>query len=122
MKEPKPTTEFRIAELMEMGLTPTIHAENILSSIQVAHACTIPFAHLKNMFPGAGDPESFYFGTTKFVTLEEAKQVLINTYARPRESGNGTDLQPIILVDHAVENEDIGREEVKRRCQERRLR
>jgi hypothetical protein len=33
MKEPKPTTELGIAELMEMDLTPTIHAKNILSSI-----------------------------------------------------------------------------------------
>jgi len=104
-KEPKPTTELGIAELMQKGLTPTIHAENILSSIQVAHARIIENAHLINRFPGAGDPENFLFGKTKFVTMEEVKQVLINTFVRPREYGDGSDLQPIILVGHAVENE-----------------
>lgn len=104
-KEPKPTTELGIAELMRKGLTPTIHAENILSSIQVAHARIIQNARLTNRFPGAGDPENFLFGKTKFVAMEEVKQVLINTFARPREYGDGSDLQPIILVGHAVENE-----------------
>jgi hypothetical protein len=33
MKEPTLSTELGIAELMEMDLTPTIHAKNILSSI-----------------------------------------------------------------------------------------
>ncbi|KAL1801268.1 hypothetical protein ACET3X_001610 [Alternaria dauci] len=105
MKEPKPTTELGIAELMGKGLNPTVHAENILSSIRVAHARVIPYAHLKNTFSGAGDPENFYFGKTKFVTLEEAKQIIINTFVRPRKSGNGIDLQPIILIGHAIENE-----------------
>ncbi|KAH6865547.1 hypothetical protein BKA58DRAFT_422871 [Alternaria rosae] len=104
-KEPKPTTELGIAELMQKGLTPTIHAENILSSIQVPHARIIQNAHLTNRFPGAGDPGNFLFGKTKFVTMEEVKQVLINAFVRPRECGDGSDLQPIILVGHAVENE-----------------
>jgi hypothetical protein len=105
MKEPKPTTELWIAKLIEMGLTLTIHAKSILSSIQVAHVRIISHADVKENFPGAGDTEGFYFGLTKFITLEEAKQVLINTFVRPRESGNETNLQPVILVGHTVENE-----------------
>jgi hypothetical protein len=106
MKEPKPVTELGIAELMETGLTPTAHAENILCGMQVAHARVMQYAHLINHFVGAGDPEKFHFGKTKFVTMEEVTQVLVNTFVRPREfGGGGLDLQPIILVGHAVENE-----------------
>jgi hypothetical protein len=103
-KEPKLTTEIGIAEIMAKGLFPSVHAENILTGIQVAHARPIPYAHLLNNFTGAGDPEIFHFGTTKFVTAEEAKQVIINTFVRPRVGGDGS-LQPIILVGHAVDNE-----------------
>ena len=49
--------------------------------------------------------ENFHLSNTKFVTLEEAKQVLINSFVRPREFGDKTDLQPMILVGHAIENE-----------------
>lgn len=102
-KNPMLITELGIAELLAKGQAPTIHAENILTGIQVAHARITPHAHLRNNFPGAGDPEKFHFGTSKFVSEEEAKQVLINTFVRPR-IGDGS-LQPIILVGHAVENE-----------------
>ncbi|KAG9187577.1 hypothetical protein G6011_05448 [Alternaria panax] len=105
MKEPKPTTELGIAELMEKSMHPAVHAENFLSGIQVAHARVIEYAHLKNNFPGAGDPENFHFGKTKFVTLEEAKQVLIRTFAQQNEDASEIDLQPIIVVGHAVEND-----------------
>jgi hypothetical protein len=103
-KDPKPTTEIGIAEIMLKGMIPGVHAENILTGIQVAHARAIPYAHLINNFHGAGDPENFHFGTTKFVTSEEAKQVIIDTFVRPRVGGDGS-LQPIILVGHAVDNE-----------------
>jgi hypothetical protein len=71
--EPNPTIELGISELMTKGQAPTALAENILSNIQVAHARIMPYAHLKNSFPGAGDPNVFEFGTTKFITEEEAK-------------------------------------------------
>jgi len=102
-KEPKPMTELGIAELMNKGAAPDTHAENILTGIQVAHARLIEHAHLRNNFTNAGDPENFQFGTSKFVTNDEAKQVLINTFVRPHPT-NGA-FQPIILVGHAVENE-----------------
>lgn len=101
--EPHRTTEIGISEIVTTGQAPTALAENILSSIQVAHARVMPYAHLKNSFKGAGDPEIFDFGTTKFVTEGEAKEILINTFMRPSCSGDGS-LQPIILVGHAVEN------------------
>ncbi|KAF2825438.1 hypothetical protein CC86DRAFT_407651 [Ophiobolus disseminans] len=102
-KEPKPTTELGIAELLAKGQAPSVHAENILTGVQVAHARISSHAHLRNNFPGAGDPENFQFGVSKFVSEEEAKQVIINTFVRPSMS-DGT-LQPIILIGHAVENE-----------------
>lgn len=73
-KEPFPTTEFGIAELMVKGLTPTIHAENILNGMRVAHARIIPNAHLQNYYSDSGDPEQFNFGVTKFVTMQEARR------------------------------------------------
>lgn len=101
---PYPTTEFGIAELMVKGLSPTIHCENILNGMRVVHARIIPNAHLLNQYTDAGDPEAFNFGTTKFVSLEEAKKILINTFVRPRTVGNDSGQhQPIILVGHAVE-------------------
>ncbi|KAH7069838.1 hypothetical protein BKA63DRAFT_89444 [Paraphoma chrysanthemicola] len=103
-KDSSATTELGVAELMVKGMLPTIHAENVLNSIQVAHARIMPNAHLRNNFIGAGDPENFLFGQTKFVTMYEAKEVLIRTFVRPRVGGDGS-LQPIILVGHAVENE-----------------
>ncbi|CAO2647594.1 Nn.00g085160.m01.CDS01 [Neocucurbitaria sp. VM-36] len=104
-KDPKPITELGVAELMSRGITPSVHAENILTGIRVAHARIMPYAHLQNTFPGAGDPEQFHFGTSKFVTLNEAKQVLINTFVRPRQYTHDGELQPIILIGHAVEND-----------------
>jgi hypothetical protein len=82
---------------------PTAHAGNLITSIQTAHARIIPNAHL-NVFPGTGNPECFNFGITKFVTMTEAKQVLIDTFVRP-SLGDLSNLQPIILIGHAVENE-----------------
>ncbi|KAF1941784.1 hypothetical protein EJ02DRAFT_503301 [Clathrospora elynae] len=105
MREPKPTTELGVAEMMSTGLFPDVHAANILAGIRVAHARTIAHAHLRNNFPGAGDPENFHFGTSKFVTEEELKQVLIDTFVRERPSDRAGNLQPIILVGHVVENE-----------------
>jgi hypothetical protein len=101
-REPKPRTEIGVSELVLKGVVPDAHAENILISIQSAHARVMQHAHLRNTFHSAEDPENFHFGTTKFVTMEEAKQVLINTFVRPNATGA---LQPVVLIGHAVENE-----------------
>jgi hypothetical protein len=103
-KEPKPTTEIGIAELTTKGCLPSVHAETILTNIQVAHARIMPHAHLLNHFVGAGDPERFHFGNSKFVTKEESKRIVLDTFVRKSNMFQGT-LQPIILIGHAVENE-----------------
>ncbi|PZD27189.1 hypothetical protein A1F97_10780, partial [Pyrenophora tritici-repentis] len=103
-KDPNPVTELGISELQSKFVFPSVHATNILTGVQTAHARLKPHAHLINKFPGAGDPEKFELGTTKFVTEEEAKQVLIDAFVRPHLE-DPTYLQPIILVGHAVENE-----------------
>jgi hypothetical protein len=64
----------------------------------------MPHAHLLNNVPGAINPEVFHFGTTKFVTVGESKQVIINTFVRHRVGGDGS-LQSIVLIGHATENE-----------------
>ncbi|KAF2250384.1 hypothetical protein BU26DRAFT_594219 [Trematosphaeria pertusa] len=97
-KEPHPTTEIGIAELHPTGIFPTVHAENILREIRVAHARVMENAHLLNHFHGSGNPDVFHFGTTKFVCIEEARDVLVNTFVRP--SADGTMLQPIIFLAH----------------------
>lgn len=104
-KEPYPTTELGIAELTVKGLAPTAHAENVLLGMRVAHARIKNNAHLHNYFAGSGDPEDFSFGTTKFVDMEEAKDIIVNTFTRSRlADGDSGALQPIILVGHAIEN------------------
>ncbi|KAE8827258.1 hypothetical protein PTNB73_09012 [Pyrenophora teres f. teres] len=103
-KHPNPMTELGISELQNKFILPNIYANNILTGVQTVHARLKPYAHLHNDFPGAGDPEKFELGTTKFVTEEEARQVLVDTFVRPHEL-DPTNLQPIILVGHAVENE-----------------
>ncbi|KAF2117338.1 hypothetical protein BDV96DRAFT_518310 [Lophiotrema nucula] len=103
-KDPKPTTEFGVGEFRTetlTGLIPGVHAENILTDIRVAHARIIPHAHLMNKFPGAGNPEDFHFGTTVFVTPDEARHALTNILARPStESPNM--LRPVIFIGHAI--------------------
>ncbi|KAF2679757.1 hypothetical protein K458DRAFT_460608 [Lentithecium fluviatile CBS 122367] len=101
-KEPHPTTEVGIAELHPMGQFPTTHAENILTQIRVAHARVMEHAHLVNRFKGAGDPEDFHFGISKFVTVQEARLVLVNTFCRLRADRKGQ-MQPIILLAHDAE-------------------
>lgn len=100
--DPHPTTEIGIAELHPIGQFPNAHAANILSQICVAHARIIEHAHFINQFDGAGNPEDFYFGTTKFVTNLEARQILVNTFCRLRMDKKGQ-MQPIILLAHDAE-------------------
>jgi hypothetical protein len=64
----------------------------------------MPHAHLLNNFTGAGNSEVFHFGTTKLVTVEKSKQVIINTFVRHCVDGNGS-LQPTVLIGHTIENE-----------------
>ncbi|KAF2849588.1 hypothetical protein T440DRAFT_130838 [Plenodomus tracheiphilus IPT5] len=104
-KEPKPTTEIGVAELITEDLVLTPHAENILIGMHVAHARIKPHAHLLNNFAGAGDPEKFHFGKTRFVSMKEAREVVENTFVRSRQSSEDAQLQPIILIGHAVDNE-----------------
>ncbi|KAL1646149.1 hypothetical protein SLS61_007959 [Didymella pomorum] len=95
---PDPTTEFGIAEFMVKGASPTTHCENIINGIRNAHARVIPNAHLLNQYTEDGDSEAFNFGTTKFVSLEEAKKVLINTFVRPHMRIDLVDLGTITKV------------------------
>ncbi|KAI8931613.1 hypothetical protein NX059_011265 [Plenodomus lindquistii] len=104
-KEPKPTTEIGLAELITRDLELTPHAENILTGMHAAHARIIPYAHLINNFHGAGDPEKFHFGKTRFVSMTEARDIVENTFVRARQASEDKQLQPIILIGHAVDNE-----------------
>lgn len=90
---------------MIKGLSPTVHAENILSGMRIAHARIMPNAHLLSRNTDADNPEVFHFGTTRFITSDEAKEILINTFVRPRQSDDGSVAhQPIILIGNAVQN------------------
>ncbi|KAH9876538.1 hypothetical protein J1614_003669 [Plenodomus biglobosus] len=104
-KEPKPTTEIGVAELLTEDYMLAPHAENILSRIHAAHARIIPNAHLLNTFVGAGDPEMFHFGKTRFVSMIEAQAIVQQTFMRMHQERGDKQLQPIILIGHAVDNE-----------------
>ncbi|KAF2635603.1 hypothetical protein P280DRAFT_493592 [Massarina eburnea CBS 473.64] len=100
-KEPHPTTEIGIAEFFPSTTGPSMHAANHLSNIRIAHARIMPHAHLENQFSGAGKAEDlFYFGTTKYITLSSARDILTNTLLRTNTAGQK---QPIILLLHGAE-------------------
>jgi hypothetical protein len=101
-KEPHPTTEIGIAELHPVEQLPTTHAENILTEITVAHARIAENSHLLNRFHGAGKPDEFHFGTTKYVTMQEARQILVDTFCRLPADRKGK-MQPMILLAHGAD-------------------
>lgn len=87
-----------------VGLTPTAHAENVLTELRVAHARVMEHAHLLNKFSGTGNPENFHFGTTVFIKAEKARKVLVDTFCRLMDGPKPT-LRPIIFVGHAVDSD-----------------
>jgi hypothetical protein len=75
---------------------------DILSSMENHHVRIKPHAHLTNKDLCKGCPESFEFGSTTFVGVSEAKDMLRDIFTRRDEYGN---LRPVIFMGHAVDND-----------------
>ena len=106
-KPPHPITELGFSVLRTRGLKalgPGPDATNILSKIEVYHARIRPYAHLMNHSYHHGDPENFLFGTTKFVTAIEARNLLLQMFRWP-VSANSNELLPVVLLGHDIGND-----------------
>ncbi|KAF2732573.1 hypothetical protein EJ04DRAFT_525268 [Polyplosphaeria fusca] len=106
-KEPKPTMEIGYASLCPKNMANSLHyphAENLLVNIRGGHARLKATSHLKNKFYGAGNADNFEFGTTVFVTKEEATEIIIEIFSRPSAKFMGM-LRPVIFVGHAVDSD-----------------
>jgi hypothetical protein len=96
---PHKTLEIGIAEFFPSAEQPTIHAENHLSNIHVAHARLMNDSLYVNKFKGAGNPDDFQFGTSRYVKTDEAREVLLKTFCRLDSAGQK---QPVILLMHGA--------------------
>ncbi|KAI4664202.1 uncharacterized protein J4E79_003704 [Alternaria viburni] len=74
----------------------------ILTSMENYHVRIKPHAHLTNKDLCEGHPDAFQFGSTTFVSVKEAKEMLRSIFTRRDIYGN---LRPIIFVGHAVSND-----------------
>ncbi|KAI4713926.1 hypothetical protein J4E89_001375 [Alternaria sp. Ai002NY15] len=75
---------------------------SILPSMENYHVRIKPHAHLTNKDLCEGHPDAFQFGSTTFVSVKEAKEMLRSVFTRRDIYGN---LRPIIFVGHAVSND-----------------
>ncbi|PVH98213.1 hypothetical protein DM02DRAFT_531583 [Periconia macrospinosa] len=97
-EEPHSTTEVGISELTPLSTAfPLPHAANHLENVRVGHVRIKEHAHLLNKFDGAGNPNNFEFGRSKFVALDDAKRLIHETLNRRNVAGQ---YQPIILIMH----------------------
>lgn len=87
--------------------TPGPHGENYLKLIYFYHYRLKPTAHLVNRKNAhSGDPEKNRFGVTKFVTFQEASNLLRNAFNWEVDPGNPhKGYCPIVFVGHAVRND-----------------
>jgi hypothetical protein len=106
-KEPNHITElgFSVLRTGELaGLQPGPHGINFLSKMKFYHVRIQPFSHLENRQYTPGDPEQFHFGSTRFVSLEEARNLLVDMFQWPTSRTDGTKL-PVVLMGHDVGND-----------------
>lgn len=107
-KEPHHITELgfsflRTGELA--GMEPGPHGVNFLSKIKFFHVRIQPFSHLVNRQYTPGDPEQFHFGSSRFVSLVEARTLLADFFLHPPMVPNTNRKFPIVLLGHDVGND-----------------
>jgi hypothetical protein len=73
-REPEPTIDIGIAVPMSKGLVLFEYATNMRFEL---HTLILSRTHnSETSFTSAGDPEVFQFRSSKFITMEKARQVL----------------------------------------------
>ncbi|ORY10103.1 hypothetical protein BCR34DRAFT_486213 [Clohesyomyces aquaticus] len=93
-------------DLLALAGSIGCHAENILKNIYFYHFRLKENAHAVNRKFCPGDPESNRFGTTRFVTAQEAKQMLTESFQwaiDPADPGRGP--CPVVFLGHAIGND-----------------
>ncbi|KAI4961167.1 hypothetical protein J4E86_000193 [Alternaria arbusti] len=97
-------TELGISVLNPRSVPQTFSSSpwGILTSMENYHVRIKPHAHLTNKDLCEGHPDAFQFGSTTFVSVKEAKEMLRSVFTRRDIYGN---LRPIIFVGHAVSND-----------------
>lgn len=94
-------TEIGISKLDPKRITDWTTQSSILGAMNTQHVRVKPNAHLVNGKLCAGHPENFQFGQTRFVTMEEARVVLLSAFSY---ISNGRS-RPVIFIGHAVDND-----------------
>ncbi|KAF2250390.1 hypothetical protein BU26DRAFT_387166, partial [Trematosphaeria pertusa] len=98
----KAVTELGISIIDTLSLSRVGSPWTALASMQVHHARIMKNAHMVNGKKCAGHPDRFEFGATKFVTMEEARRLLLDSFSHSRGDGS---LRPVIFIGHAVDND-----------------
>ncbi|KAF2117089.1 hypothetical protein BDV96DRAFT_469504, partial [Lophiotrema nucula] len=95
-------TELGICILDTKNISEEFDILEVIQCMQVFHARIKENAHMLNTELCPGRPDIFHFGTTKFVTTEEARQLLFESFTWREEDGS---LRPVIFIGHGVDND-----------------
>lgn len=76
--------------------------ETLEAGLKAFHIRIKHNAHKVNTKKCPGHPDMFHFGTTKFVDMQEARDLLLEVFSHPSATGG---LRDIIFVGHAVDND-----------------
>lgn len=100
--DPQFVTELGIATLDPGSIRHWTMPWDVLSSLVTHHVRIKPNAHMVNSELCSGHPDKFQFGKTTFSDIEEAKEILRDSFTRFDYRGQ---LLPVIFVGHAVDND-----------------
>ena len=98
----KKVTELGISIIDPMKTTNRDGIWGVLDKMETFHVRIMENAHMINSRRLPGHPEKFQFGKTMFVTMSEARRLLIDMFVQANSIGFA---RPVIFVGHAVEND-----------------
>lgn len=94
---------FSILDTLQLPPDAARSSWNVLKYMRVYHARIKENAHMVNTKLCPGRPDMFHFGETRFVSFDEARDLLLQTFTYQKANGNGN--RPIIFVGHSVSND-----------------
>ncbi|KAI4941356.1 hypothetical protein J4E91_010801 [Alternaria rosae] len=85
---------------------PGMHGEELLKQVYFYHARILENAHLLNLKWCPGDPEANRFGSTRFLTKSEAKDMLTAMFQWPvDEKDTSEGFCPVVVMGHALQGD-----------------
>ncbi|KAF2657712.1 hypothetical protein K491DRAFT_776939 [Lophiostoma macrostomum CBS 122681] len=104
----KDITELGFSILDSRNITTSLYSQEgiwgALQHMQVKHIRLRETAHMVNTKLCPGRPDKFAFGETRFVHMDEARNILQEAFIHPiNEYGSGN--RPVIFIGHAVDND-----------------